>query len=170
MGLKVDADGPSRPEGLGSISMLKTASLMIVLVAGIVVVAFAGEPQPRTPPKPGLVLRAVVAEDAYDGDTFEAYVSVRVRVRMLDCWAPEVRGGTEETKAAGFASRDSLRRLIPSGSQVLLEIPTTGRLRDSLSLSRPLAHVWADVDGDGELDNIAELQRSAGHATASKEK
>ena len=54
----------------------------------------------------------VTLSSVYDGDTFKVYLSCRypifckaipVRVRGVDC--PEIRGGTEETKAAAKAAK-----------------------------------------------------------------
>ena len=58
----------------------------------------------------------------YDGDTFKGYLACRysifckaipVRVRGVDC--PEMRGGTEETKAAAKAAKAFTKQFLRGG-------------------------------------------------------
>ena len=58
----------------------------------------------------------------YDGDTFKVYLACRysifckaipVRVRGVDC--PEMRGGTEETKAAAKAAKAFTKQFLRGG-------------------------------------------------------
>lgn len=102
--------------------------------------------------------------DVYDGDTITVEVRRVFRVRLLDCWAPEIRGGTAETKRAARSSRDHLRELL-GGKTVRLHVPTTerGRVQDLFTFGRILAQVWI---GD---TNAAQAQVEAGHATKTKE-
>ena len=53
----------------------------------------------NNPPEQNLTTSAVV-EEVYDGDTVVVSIQKEIRVRMLDCWAPEVR-----TKDIVFAHR-----------------------------------------------------------------
>lgn len=62
----------------------------------------------------------------YDGDTFKVYLACRypvfckaipVRVRGVDC--PEMRGGTEETKAAAKAAKAFTKTFLKSGKILL---------------------------------------------------
>lgn len=113
------------------------------------------------PPPTGWTTDARVLS-VYDGDTLELEVRRVVRVRLLDCWAPEIRGGTEESKAAARASRDHLRQLVASG-KVRLHVPTrSDRVDELFSFGRVLGYVWA-----GET-NVSEAQVEAGHATKTK--
>lgn len=103
--------------------------------------------------------------DVYDGDTVEVRVERAFRVRLLDCWAPEIRTRDDAEKALGFASRDHLRGLIPVGSRVRLYISAGDdplAFDDSTSLSRVLGRIWADGK-DVSVEQVA-----AGHATVSK--
>lgn len=68
----------------------------------------------------------VTLSSVYDGDTFKVYLSCRysifckaipVRVRGVDC--PEIRGGTEETKAAAKAAKKFTRDFLKSGKILL---------------------------------------------------
>lgn len=62
----------------------------------------------------------------YDGDTFKVYLTCRygifcksmpVRVRGVDC--PEMRGGTEETKARAKAAKQFTKDFLKSGKILL---------------------------------------------------
>ena len=68
----------------------------------------------------------VTLSSVYDGDTFKVYLSCRypifckaipVRVRGVDC--PEMRGGTEETKAAAKAAKKFTKDFLKSGKILL---------------------------------------------------
>ena len=68
----------------------------------------------------------VSLSSVYDGDTFKVYLSCRypifcksipVRVRGVDC--PEMRGGTEETKAAAKAAKRFTKDFLKSGKILL---------------------------------------------------
>jgi endonuclease YncB( thermonuclease family) len=101
--------------------------------------------------------------EVYDGDTMTVRVSVDLRVRLLDCWAPELKTKDQAEKVKGIASMEHLRRLAPSGSKAQLTIPLNGdRLDDVLTLGRVLGRV--SVDGK----DLSEQQVKASHARASK--
>jgi endonuclease YncB( thermonuclease family) len=103
-----------------------------------------------------------------DGDTLVLEVTKELRVRMLDCWAAEIRTKNLEEKNKGLAAKKYLESLINTDDIVLVDIPITEKLQDSISLGRFLAYIYADTDGDGILDNISDLMVKAGHATKSK--
>lgn len=115
-------------------------------------------------PEPGWTTAAEVIE-VYDGDTVTVRVTKEFRVRLLDCWAAEVRTTDDEEKRRGIAARDYLRGLI-DGKAVLLEIPTqqNGDVGKSISMSRVLGRLYLD----GE--NVSELMVESGHATRDKER
>lgn len=101
--------------------------------------------------------------EVYDGDTMTVRVSVDVRVRLLDCWAPELKTKDQAEKVKGIASMKHLRGLAPVGSKAQLTIPLNGdRLDDVLTLGRVLGRV--SVDGK----DLAEQQVKANHARTSK--
>ena len=126
---------------------MRTFSTLLVMAA---VLILQRPPQPTPAPPIGWVTRATVApEDVYDGDTFTATVQMQVRVRLIDCWAPEVRG---EDKATGLRSRDALRQMIQDGGgKVIIYVPATGRLSDSFSFGRVLGHAWSSDNSDKPL-------------------
>jgi len=112
-------------------------------------------------PKPGVALRCQVVK-VVDGDTIEIEIVRRVRVRLLDCYAPEVRTKDNEEKVLGIASKEHLK-VLAEGRWATLLIPTTGarRLEDVETFGRVLGHVWVD----GETSTLSEIQVSTGHAT-----
>lgn len=96
--------------------------------------------------------------EVYDGDTATVQVKINVRVRLLDCWAPELRAG-------GKASREHLKEIAPVGKEGVLQIPLGGatRLDDLFTFGRILGDVW--IDGE----SVVEQQIGAGHAWRTKE-
>lgn len=111
--------------------LLANVGLPIVCIA---VCAFA-EPQKQTQPQLVLPCRVI---SVHDGDTLTAEVKLRANVRLLDCWAPELR------EAGGVESRAKLTELT-SGKTGLLTIPLGNDLGDSLSFGRVLGRI--EIDG-----------------------
>lgn len=97
-----------------------------------------------------------------DGDTIEVTVTRKLRVRLLDCYAPEVKGAE---KPQGVKSSDHLKALA-LGATGTLFIPTEDarNMGDILTLGRVLGHVWID----GSDLSLSELQVQSGHATKEK--
>ncbi len=85
-------------------------------------------------------------------------------MRLLDCWAPEVRTKDSEEKRKGMAAKNHLKGLI-NGEDVLMEVPTkhNGDVGKSISMSRVLGHIYTKAG-----DNVSELMIEAGHATNRK--
>ncbi len=106
--------------------------------------------------------RAIVAS-VYDGDTFRADVDLgfsawhkNVSFRLFGVNTPEIRGGTPETKLAGYAARDRLRELMPVGASVLIESTKAGKY------GRYLADVFREVEG--ETLHLNQMLLDEGHA------
>ena len=114
-----------------------------------------------TPPAPALHVPCEVVE-VYDGDTLTVRISLDVRVRLLDCWAPELKG---EQREHGERSRNALRGMLPVGSRGVLSVPfgEADRLDDVLTFGRVLGRIWTD-DGD-----VSRRLRDAGAAFETKE-
>jgi endonuclease YncB( thermonuclease family) len=119
--------------------------------------AFGSEPVPR-----GISTEAEVV-DWYDGDTLVANLKVQVRIRLLDCWTPEVRG---DEKELGLIAKKHVISICPNGSKIRVFIPTTGRLQDSITFGRVLARCWIKSD-DGWVD-ISDRMVADGYATKDK--
>jgi micrococcal nuclease len=98
----------------------------------------------------------------YDGDTCTASVdlgftvSVDVKFRLYGVNTPELRGGTEATKAAGQRARDRLKELI-EGKEVTLK-----SIKGHDSFGRWLAVVQSP---DGNPISVNERLISEGLAT-----
>lgn len=115
-------------------------------------------------PNPQLVLRCALLE-IHDGDTLTAEVRLRVQVRLLDCWAPELRG---PERAAGLASRDHLRAIVgplPAPARLVIPLGGTTRLDDLFTFGRILGHMYLD----GDPRSLSEHQVAAGMATTRKD-
>ena len=95
----------------------------------------------------------------YDGDTLTVEIKQRVKVRLLECWAPEVRG---KERPKGLVSRGALRNMV-DGRKVLLYVPTTKakHVGDMFSFGRVLGHVWTPDD----KNPISQRMVEGGHAT-----
>lgn len=102
-----------------------------------------------------------------DGDTVKVSVTKEYKIRLIDCWAPEITG---KNKEAGLKSKQYLESLIKAGDVVIIEIPTTNRFEDSISLDRMLGYVWKDTNNDGSHENISDLIVRSGYATKTKPK
>ena len=116
----------------------------------------------KTPPI-GYTTHGIVTE-VIDGDTLEVEVKKRMRIRLLECWAPESRTTNKEEKRRGIAAKNNLVRLA-RGQDVIVHIPGSDDLREISTLSRALGYVWFV----GSDESLNELQVAAGHATATKE-
>lgn len=130
-----------------------------VAVVGIIVWLLGGFAHAQAPPL-GVTLPARVV-DVYDGDTMVLDVTIRVRVRLEDCWAPEIRGVSQAVKDKGEASAAHLREIALDQPAVLF-VPITGArtLGDLFSFNRIVGRVYV-YDED-----LSKAQVDAGHATA----
>mgnify|MGYP001176067646 CR=1 FL=1 len=113
-------------------------------------------------PQPGWVTRAKVVE-VYDGDTVTVEIRKRIRVRLLNCWAPEIRTTDEAEKAKGIAARDYLRKVLYQ-KDVILSVPAGEEVGKSFSFDRALGLIYIDDR------SASELMVESGHATRDKER
>ena len=104
--------------------------------------------------------------EVYDGDTVVVEIRKRVRVRLLDCWAPEIRTKDKDEKQKGYDSKEHLQTILPDGSDAILHIPGSVDIGRSLTFGRFLGHLWADA----EDENVSVQQVEAGHATETKQR
>ena len=118
-------------------------------------------------PEQNLTTKAVVKE-VYDGDTVVVTIQKDFRVRMLDCWEPEIKTRNPEEKKRGEESRNFLKSLVNIDDEVIVEIPMTDRIQDSFTFGRVLAYLWKDIDGDGKLDDVSDVMIQKGFATKTK--
>lgn len=122
----------------------------------VVVCAVLTGMQP-TEPAPQFSLPCKIVS-VYDGDTATAELTLRMNVRLLDCWAPEVTGPEKEE---GLKSKATLERLV-LGKDCTLQIPLQGNLAESFSFGRVLGRLF--VGGE----DVSRQMVEAGAATARK--
>ncbi len=98
-----------------------------------------------------------------DGDTAEVEITRKVRVRLLDCWAPETKG---VEKPLGLKAKEFVQEEYPEGTILYLHIPTedSGEVSDLFTFGRVLGKLY---DMDGNI--IAEELRERKLAFATKE-
>lgn len=108
-------------------------------------------------PQPQLVIPARVLS-VHDGDSVTAEVTIRMQIRLLSCWAPEVTG---KEKPEGLKSKARLVELV-DGKQVTLTIPIGNDLGDSFTFGRVLGRLSI-----GGVDISEEMVKS-GMATKTK--
>ena len=108
---------------------------------------------------PALVTRVI------DGDTIEVSINRTIRIRLLDCWAPETRTTDDAEKALGIAALNYLT-LLAISRECVVDVPIEGAAKfgDSMTFGRVLGHV--SVDGV----DLAEQMVRSGHAHATRER
>lgn len=113
-------------------------------------------------PPLGVTARAVVRR-VVDGDTLDVSIEIPLRLRLLDCWAPEIHG---IDRIAGQNAKEKLSELLPVGKQVHVHVPTAevDALGGILTFSRVLGHVFVP----GEKESISEQMVAMGLATKEK--
>lgn len=109
-------------------------------------------------PEPQITLPATVIS-VHDGDTMRVRFEVETSVRMMDCWAAELKTGEK-----GLQSRENLLKLCPEGSKVLIQVPFNADITKMLTFGRVLGNVYTS---DGT--NLSEAQVSQGFATRKKQ-
>ncbi len=121
------------------------------------------------PPQPGWTTQAKCLR-VIDGDTIEVEVRRVIRVRMLDCWAPESKldhrisqADRETEKFAGQASKENLRRLA-EGRNVIVQIPADVDVSKSITMGRCLGMCGWKAIGE----SLAEKQVKGGFAEKKK--
>ena len=117
---------------------------------------------PDPPPAPGLTLDGKCVR-VLDGDTIEVESTVRYRIRLLDCWAPELRTSNVAEKQRGLKSKSRMVQLA-EGKPLRITIPLTGDLGDATTMSRVLGRAWLE---DGR--ELSEIMVSENLATKTKE-
>ncbi len=121
------------------------------------------------PPKPSWTTKAVVT-NIVDGDTIDVEIRRTIRVRLIDCWAPEThmddrlpKEQQAAEKKAGLKSKEALKELC-LGESVIVQIPTSENLLKATTMSRALGNVWLE----GDEESLSEKQVRSGNATKSK--
>ena len=96
--------------------------------------------------------------EVYDGDTLviESVGGGRLRVRLLDCWAPELKD------PGGIAARDFCRLAVEQSIETAIWIPFKANIAAMLTFGRVLAHIYCNGH------NLTELIVAAGHGSLTK--
>ena len=135
------------------------------LASSFATIAMLVQPAAPCPPR-GLTVDADVI-NIVDGDTLDVRISYDLRVRLLDCWAPETRTLDLNEKVRGLQSKAHMHTLIDA-RRVRVHLPSTGRFTDLVAFDRVLGHVWRLRDGKPEDQNISVMMVEAGFAKAEK--
>ena len=110
-----------------------------------------------------------------DGDTVDVSITRTIRVRLLDCYAPETRTKDSKEKVRGYESKKYLYDMLTQvfyndraarkQKQVTLFMPADdkGELKDNFTFSRVLGRLF--VNGE----DVSELMVEAGKATKTNE-
>lgn len=144
------------------------AVIVLVLVLSCVLVSrsFSGD---DAPPE-GLTTDCEIV-NIVDGDTIDVRLSYVIRIRLLDCWAPETRTRDLAEKSRGIAAKKYMQDLAEKESRVRLHVPGGNSLADILTFGRILGRVWR-IDpetGQPEDRDLSEHMVDADHATREKE-
>lgn len=102
--------------------------------------------------------------EVHDGDTVTVEFKIQANIRLIDCWTPEL--GTKE----GDAAKEFLSKILKKDAEVLVKAPFDGKINKSFSLTRLLARVYKDTDGDGIPEDMSEMMIKWGFATEKKPK
>lgn len=102
--------------------------------------------------------------DIHDGDTVTVVIEKELKIRLLNCWSPEL------SEEKGIEAREYLKTLIKNGDEVIIKIPLEMDVGKSLTFGRFLATIYKDLNDDGAAENISEEMVKSGHATKTKAK
>lgn len=116
-------------------------------------------------PPLGITARCSVV-NVVDGDTLDIELRVPMRIRLLDCWAPESRTTDPVEKAKGLAAKKALVELTEHRvhGQVFIPTGTASSIKDVLTLDRLLGKVWMD----GQNFDLSTAQVIEGYASTTK--
>ena len=114
-------------------------------------------------PPLGITARATI-DRVIDGDTVDVHLLIPVRVRLLDCWAPETHGAE---KPEGEAAKLQLEKLLPEGASVHLHVPTAEA--DAMSDVFTFGRAIGDVYRVGDDESVSQIMVGMGFATREKQ-
>lgn len=153
-------------------SGVNTIAKLVTIVSAAITVGIVGISRSEEAPAPSWTTHAKVVR-VIDGDTLEIEVKRVLRVRMLDCWAPESRrdprldeSKQQAEKTRGQAAKAHLTELA-DGQEVTVQIPLSpdGDVAKVWTMGRVLGHVWLRSE---PCESLSEMQVKAGHAKKEK--
>ena len=129
-----------------------------VFVGGLL----AGNAPPQNKPAPIVPCIRIPAtiNEVHDGDTLSVSFDFSARVRLIDCWAPELKTGEP-----GKASKANLIKLTSKTQRCMVEIP----IHDDIGKSTSLGRVLGRVTVIGQDSDLSTQQVQGGFATRMKE-
>ncbi len=146
----------------GSMAALCAMSIFAELKArNLQAQSHAEQPKPNPPTHtkaPALCVPAVINE-VHDGDTLTVSVDFSMRIRLIDCWAPELKDGVK-----GQVSKANLIKLTSKNQRCMVEIP----LHDDLGKSTSLGRILGRVTVQGQDSDLSTQQVQGGFATRRK--
>lgn len=100
-----------------------------------------------------------------DGDTVEVIVQYPVKIRLRNCWAPELNG---DDKIAGQRAKEAVEMMAPSGTHLTVWIPTdeASSVGGVMTFDRVLGDVWIGEDEESLNEHLVQM----GHATREKQR
>lgn len=101
---------------------------------------------------PGKVL------SVHDGDTATVEVRLKVQVRYLNCWAPELKD------AGGPESRDSAKLAEGKLARLFVPLNDAGDIAKLFTFGRVVGELWLD----GATESESQRQVNTGHASTKK--
>ena len=121
----------------------------------------SAEPKPPNPaPLVPMIRIPAVINEVHDGDTLSVSFDFAARIRLIDCWAPELKTGEP-----GRSSKANLIKLTSKNQRCTVEIP----LHDDIGKSTSLGRVLGRVTVQGQDSDLSTQQVQGGFATRAKE-
>lgn len=106
-----------------------------------------------------------IVDRVIDGDTIDIRCERVLRVRLLDCWAPETRTRNTEEKIKGISAKSYLKEIaLHQRAEVDIPIQPDARFGESMSFGRVLGRVKMLESGC----DLSDVMVAAGHATKTK--
>lgn len=141
---------------------LASVAIIAIWAVGLIVVDHRLSAE-QTTPKPAAVVPMLripaVINEVHDGDTISVSFDFAARIRLIDCWAPELKTGEP-----GRASKANLIKLTSRTQRCVVEIP----LHDDIGKSTSLGRVLGRVTVQGQDSDLSTQQVQGGFATRRK--
>lgn len=137
---------------------MKSSGTIVVALLGLAAGVFGG----AVANTPDLGSRfPVKITSVYDGDTVVVEWTRTARVRLIDCWADEIRTTDVAAKKRGLAARDHLVKLA-EGKEAVLFVPYHQNVGEQTTLGRVLGKL--SVNGV----DLSDAMVASGHAFREK--
>lgn len=134
-----------------------TSYCLIIAIICVGISAILADPQPENP-QPASIWPAHCVR-VVDGDTIDVTVTKTYRIRLVDCWAPEVKG---DERPEGLKSKAAMEAMAMDREGIVV-IPWKPHAKDELTFGRHVGQFF--VDGVDVGDALVK----AGFATKEKQ-